>query len=54
MRRLRLEGRLYRIVTIYNNGNMKSKRRETEEMSEELEEEILCIEGNFNDRIGKG
>jgi len=53
MRRLRLERWLHRIITIYNNGNMKSKRRKTKEMSEELEEEIFCIGGDFNAKIGK-
>jgi len=32
---------------------MKSKRREIEEMLGDLEEEILCIGGDFNARIGK-
>jgi len=31
---------------------MKSKRSEIEDMLEDLEEEMLCIEG-FNARIGK-
>jgi len=44
-RRLRLEGRLWRIITIYNNSSMKRKRREIEDMLEDLEEEILCIGG---------
>jgi len=52
-RRLRLEGRLWRIISIYNNSSMKSKRREIEEMLRDLEEEILCIGGDFNVRIGK-
>jgi len=30
--RLRLEERLWRIITIYNNNSMKSKRREIEDM----------------------
>jgi len=52
-RRLRLEGRLWRI-TIYNNSSMKCKRREIEDMLEDLEEEMLCIGGeDFNARIGK-
>jgi len=33
---------------------MKSTRREIEEMLRDLEEEILCIGGDFNARIGKG
>jgi len=32
---------------------MKSKRREIKNMLEDLEEEILCIGGDFNTRIGK-
>jgi len=40
-RRLRLEGRLWRIISIYNNNSMKSKRREIKEMLGDLEEEIL-------------
>jgi len=32
---------------------MKSKRRGTKEMLEELEEEILCIGGHFDAEIGK-
>jgi len=41
-RRLRLEGRFWRIISIYNNSSMKSERREIEEML-----------GDFNARIGK-
>jgi len=37
-RRLRLEGRLWRIITIYNNSIMKSKRREIEDILKDLEE----------------
>jgi len=48
-----LEGRLWIIMSIYNNSSMKSKRREIEEMLEDLEDEILCIGENFNARIGK-
>jgi len=33
---------------------MKSKRREIEEILGDLEEEILCIGGDFNARIRKG
>jgi len=32
---------------------MKSKRREIEDMLEDLEEEIFCIWRDFNARIGK-
>jgi len=32
---------------------MKSKRREVEDMLEDLEEEMLCIGENFNAKIGK-
>jgi len=46
-RRLRLEGQLWRIKTIYNNNSMKNKRREIENMLGDLEEEILCIGGEF-------
>jgi len=46
-RRMRLEGRLWRIITIYNNSSMKSKRKEIEDMLEDLEEEILCIGGTL-------
>jgi len=42
-RRLTLEGRLWRIITIYNNSSMKSKRREIEDMLEDLKEGMLCI-----------
>jgi len=52
-RKLRLEGRLWRIISVYNNSSMKSKRREIEEMLGNLEEEILCIGRDFNVRIGK-
>jgi len=52
-RRLRLKGRLWRIIAIYNNGNMKSKRRDIEEMLKDLEEKRLCIREDFNARIGK-
>jgi len=53
-RRLRLEGRLWRIISVYNNSSMKNKRREIEEMLGDLEEEILCIGGgDFYTRIGK-
>jgi len=41
-RRLRLEGRLWKIILIYNNSSMKSKRREIEDML-----------GDFNARIQK-
>jgi len=51
-RRLRLEGRLWRIITIYKNCSMESKRREIEDMLEDLEEE-LCIGDDFNARIEK-
>jgi len=51
-RRMRLEGRFGRIISVYNNS-MKSERREIEEMLGDLEEEILCIGGDFNVRIGK-
>jgi len=44
-RKVRLEGRLWRIISVYNNNSMKSKRREIEEMLGDLEEEILCIGG---------
>jgi len=44
-RRLRLEGRFWRIISIYNNSSMKNKRREIEEMLRNLEKEILCIGG---------
>jgi len=43
-RRLRLEERVWRIITIYNNSSMKSKRREIENM-EDLKEEMLYIQG---------
>jgi len=48
-RRLRLEGRFWRIISIYNNSSMKNKRREIEEMLGNLEKEILCIGGDFNE-----
>jgi len=41
---MKLEGRLWRIISVYNNSSMKSKRREIEEMLGDLEGEILCIE----------
>jgi len=44
-KRLRLEGGFWRIITIYNKSSMESKRREIEDMLEDLEEEMLCIEG---------
>jgi len=52
-KRLRLEGPVWRIISVYNNSSIKSKRREIEEMLGDLEEEILCIGGDFNARIGK-
>jgi len=48
-----LEGQLWRIMSIYNNNSMKSKRREIEETLGDLEEEILYIGEDFNARIGK-
>jgi len=51
-RRLRLE-RLWKIITIYNNNSLKSKRREIEDMVEDLEKEMLCIGEDFNARIGQ-
>jgi len=44
--------RLWKIITIYNNSNMKSER-EIEDMLEDLEKEMLCIGGDFNARIEK-
>ncbi|XP_024884581.1 trichohyalin-like [Temnothorax curvispinosus] len=51
-RRLRVEGEIWRIITVYNGEKMRTLRRELEEMIEEREEEILCIGGDFNARIG--
>jgi len=52
-RRLKLKGRIWRIITIYNNSSMKRKRKKIEDMLKNLKEEMLCIGGNFNARIGK-
>jgi len=52
-RRLRIEGKIWRIVTVYNGEGMKKKRKELEKWVEEKREEILCIEGDFNARIGE-
>jgi len=46
-RRMRLEGRLWRIISVYNNSSMKNKKREIEEILGDLEEEILCIGGTL-------
>jgi len=53
-RRLRLEGPIWRIIMIYNNGSMKSRRKEIEDMLEDLEEEILCIGGILMIEFGRG
>lgn len=53
-RKVRLDGQLWRILTVYNNGSIKDKRKEIESLVEELEEERLCIGGDFNARIGEG
>jgi len=49
-RRLRVKEKIWRIITIYNEGKMKDKRKEIER---KIEEEILCIGGDFNARIGR-
>jgi len=46
-RRVRLEGRLWRIISVNNNSSMKSERREIEEILRDLEEEILCLRGGL-------
>lgn len=38
---------------MYNDGKMKEKKKELEGKVRELEEEMLCIGGDFNARIGK-
>ncbi|XP_077270175.1 uncharacterized protein LOC143901623 [Temnothorax americanus] len=51
-RRLRVEGEIWRIITVYNGEKMRTLRRGLEKIIEEREEEILCIGGDFNARIG--
>jgi len=52
-RRIRVEGGLWRILTVYNGGKMKEMRKKIEETVSELEEERLCIGGDFNARTGR-
>jgi len=52
-RRIRVEGELWRILTVYNGGKMKEMRKKIEETVSELEEERLCIGGDFNARTGR-
>lgn len=48
-RRLRVEGEIWRIMTVYNGIRMKDLKKIIESKIEELEEGILCIGGDFND-----
>jgi len=52
-RRLRLEGRIWRTIMIYNNSSMNIKKAVIEDMLEDSEEEMLCIGEDFNSIIGK-
>jgi len=51
-RRLRIEGKIWRIVIVYNGEGMKEKKKELEKWMKERREEILCIGEDFNVRIG--
>lgn len=51
-RRLRVEGEIWRIMTVYNGIRMKDLKKIIESKIEELEEGILCIGGDFNVRLG--
>lgn len=42
-----------RIITVYNRGRMRETKRGIEKVVKEREEEILCIGGDFNVRIGR-
>lgn len=50
-RRLRVEGEIWRILTVYNGIGMKSLKKALENKIGELEEGILCIGGDFNARL---
>lgn len=52
-RRLRVEGEIWRIMTVYNGIRMKDLKKIIESKIEELEEGIiLCIGGDFNVKLG--
>lgn len=51
-RRLRVEGEIWRILTVYNGIGIKSLKKALENKIGELEEGILCIGGDFNARLG--
>lgn len=51
-RRLRIDGEIWRILTVYKGGSMKDLRKSLERTIGEKEEENLCIGGDFNARIG--
>lgn len=51
-RRLRVEGKIWRILTVYNGIGIKSLKKALENKIGELEEGILCIGGDFNARLG--
>lgn len=51
-RRIRVEGKIWRVITVYNGERMKIIRQILEEKIRELEEEMLFIGGDFNAKIG--
>lgn len=53
-RKLRIKGEIWRILKISNGEKIKETRKTLEKEIEELEVEILCIEGDFNARMGEG
>lgn len=48
----RIDGEIWRILTVYKGGSMKALRKSLERMIGEREKENLCIGGDFNARIG--
>ena len=52
-RKVKIKGKWYRIVTIYNGKAMKRTRKEIEKYIKEEEEENLIIGGDWNTRIGR-
>lgn len=50
-RKLRVQREMWRILTTYNGGKIKEMRKILEKEINELEEEILCIGGDFNAKI---
>lgn len=51
-RKMKIDGRKWRVLTIYNGGEMKQMSKHIQELIKEEEEEMLVIGGDFNARIG--